>query len=816
LASNRDQAAQVKKYQVKIGGMHCSFCASSITKALLTIPGVKGVSVSLAHEEALVHYDPAVTGPWKIDDTLKSMGYTVRDPNKLRSFEEEDTEVRKALYRLLGSAVLTFITLGVMSLAWFGIIPNPMPFWARATMVSLAFGNVLGFGLPILKMAYQSLRRRILNQHVLMEFAAFGGIAGGFTGLFFFKNFPAPDFLAVAVFITSYHLLGGYASLKVRTTASQAVRKLLTLQPQTARVVRNGEEMAIPTNQVVNGDLVRVRPGESIPVDGVVVEGYSTIDESLVTGESIPIEKSMGDEVIGGSVNLTGSLVVEVTKAGEESFLQQVAHYIEEARATKPGVLQLLDLVLKYFVPGVIIVAITGFLIWTVGAWAVFGQPDIPRALFAVLSTLVMGYPCALGMATPLAVIRGSGVAAQKGILFRSSEAFHVFKDIDTILLDKTGTITYGRATLTELLPLDDYTVTDLLLLASSAEALSEHPLAKAIVKKAREEGIEPRKVQGFEAVPGKGVRALYDGKPLFVGKLGFISEQGVKVGALAKDRFESMEESGQTVIAVAYNGRLVGFIGVSDTIKQDSYETIADIKRLGIEPIMITGDDKRTAVVVASKVGIEKVIAGVLPNQKADVVRELQQKGHRVAMVGDGINDAPALMQADIGIAMRTGTDIAIESADVIVIGERLGAILDAYRISKSSYSKTKQNLAIAFSFNGIGVPATVTGLVQPIWAMVAMLASFIFVLVNSFGGRLTPRSRKMTKQTKTLVFAVPSMHCGSCLSKVVDAVTDLEDVLYVEGDIRSRTVLVKYRAREGAEDLIKKKIEDTGHTIR
>jgi len=809
-----EETKPLKKYQVKIGGMHCSFCASSITKVLSTVPGVEDASVSLAHEEALVQYDPSRAEPWQIDDALRSMGYTVRDPNRVRTFEEEDGEVRRALTRLLGSAVLTFAALGVMSLAWLGIISTPMPLWARTTMVSLTFGNVFGFGLPILKMAYQSLRRGILNQHVLMEFAAFGGIAGGFTGLFVFKSFPAPDFFAVAIFITSYHLLGGYASLKVRTKTSQAVRKLLALQPPTARVIRDGKELVIPINQVEKGDLVRVKPGESIPVDGAVVDGYSTADESLVTGESIPAEKSVGGEVIGGSVNLTGSLVVRVTRTGDESFLQQVAHYIEEARAMKPGVLQLLDVALRYFVPGVITAAVAGFAIWSLGPWAVFGQPDIPRASFAALAALVMGYPCALGMATPLAMIRGGGMAAEKGILFRSSEAFHVFSRIDTIVLDKTGTITVGKPAVTELRPLNDYTVADLLTFASSAEALSEHPLAKAIVKKAKEEDIEPRSVSDFDAIPGKGVVSLYQNRPLLVGKPEFLRDDGIATGTVGS-QVESMERKGQTTIAVAYDGKLVGLIGLSDTMKEDAPETVAELKKLGMEPMMITGDNERTAQAVASTVGIEEVLARVLPNQKADKVRELQRKGHKVVMVGDGINDAPALMQADIGIAIGAGTDIAIESADVIMIGDRLSAILDAYHIGTSSYSKTKQNLAIAFSFNGVGVPAAVTGLVQPIWAMVAMLASVTFVLANSFGGRLLPKPRKKGEEPRAVTLRVPSIHCENCLSNITEAVSDLEEVTSVEGDAETKIVLVKYRGGEDAESHIRKKIVDAGHVV-
>ncbi|HID05383.1 MAG TPA: HAD family hydrolase, partial [Aigarchaeota archaeon] len=403
----------------------------------------------------------------------------------------------------LGSASLTLFGAGLMLAMWLGVKSSLFPF----IMALLAFGNVFFFGNRILRMAYYALRRGILNQHVLMTLGAFGGIAGGIIGLLFFKDFPVADFFAVAVFITSYHLLGGYASLKVRTRASQAVRKLLSLQPQTATVVKGDLEETVPIEQVRRGDLVRVKPGESIPVDGVVVSGFSTVDESIVTGEPIPVEKTIGSEVIGGSVNLTGTLLINVTRIGEESFLQRVARYIEEARAMKPGILQLIDKVLKFFVPGVLLASLTGFIIWSVGAWIFLGRPDIPRAIFASLSALVMGYPCALGMATPLAMIRGGGMAAERGILFRSSEAFHIFKEIRKIVLDKTGTITYGKPSVSEVHALNGYDERYVLSLAASAERFSEHPIAKAIVKEAENRGIIINEINSFEALPGKGVR---------------------------------------------------------------------------------------------------------------------------------------------------------------------------------------------------------------------------------------------------------------------------------------------------------------------
>ena len=565
---------------------------------------------------------------------------------------------------------------------------------------------------------------------------------------------------------------------------------------------------------VAKGELVRVKPGESIPIDGTVVDGFSTVDESLVTGESIPVEKTVGSEVTGGSVNKTGNLLIKVTRIGEENFLAQVARYIEEARAMKPGILQLLDVVLRYFVPGVIIAAVIGFLIWSLGAWLITGKPDIPRAAFAALAALVMGYPCALGMATPLAMIRGGGMAAEKGILFRSSEAFHIFKDIDMIVLDKTGTITRGEPSVTEIHPLNDSSVFEVLTLAASVENLSEHPLAEAIVKRAKEEKIEPGQVSSFEAIPGKGVKALFNDKLLIAGKPEFLSSEGMAIGEEQR-LIESMEEKGQTVITIGYDGKLIGLISLADTVKEDAVETIARLKDLGIEPIMITGDNERTASAVANVVGIERALAKVLPDQKANMVRELQDEDHKVIMVGDGINDAPALMQADIGIAIGAGTDIAIESADVIIVGNKLSSILDAYYIGRSSYGKTKQNLALAFSFNGIGVPAAITGLVHPVWAMVAMAASVTVVLLNSFGGRLIPKPGRELEAVRSIKLKVPSMHCQMCVSTVTQSVSELEEVLSVEGNIEKKEIAIRYRGEKDVEDRIKKNIIDEGHIV-
>jgi P-type Cu+ transporter len=782
-----------KESSFKIGGMSCSFCVETIRRALGRMEGVKEVHVSLAHEETLIEYDPSKILPEQLVDTITAVGYTVRDPEKVRTFEEEEAEIHRERDRLIIAGSLAGIALLLMLLMWLGRM-FPYIEWITFT---LAFVTVFIVGWPILKVAWGSLRRGILNQHVLLEFAAFAGLAGGVLG-FFLPDFPSPDFFGVAVFVTAYHILSQYTSLLVRTRASQAVRKLLSLQPATARVIRDGNEQEVAIEEIKIGDLVRVRPGAQVPVDGEIIEGESAVNESFVTGEPIPKDKSQGNEVIGGSVNQTGSLLVRVSKIGKESFLQQVARHIQEARALKPSIIQLVDRVLLYFVPGVLAFAGLAILIWTVGAWIATGQPDVIRATYAALAVLVMGYPCALGMATPLAMIRGGGEAALKGILMRTGEAFQVFKDVKMVVLDKTGTITAGRPQVMDVIPINGGTPEGLLELAASAERPSEHPLAQAVVESAEKKGLKLEEPREFKAVAGGGVRVRVAGKSVLIGNLRFLQQEGIVID-MAEEKVRSLQAQAKTVAGISEDGRLIGFLSITDAVKRDAVDAIRQMKELGLTPVMITGDNWETARAVAAQVEIEDVYAQVLPQNKAAKVRDLQCGGVRVAMVGDGINDAPALMQADVGVAIGAGTDIAIESSDVILVGERLGGFVDAYEIGRRSFRKTVQNLALAFSFNGIGVPLAATGWVHPVWAMIAMAASVTTVLLNSFAGRLLPKNKKRKVREMTenedvekLDFVVPSIHCDGCVQVIDDALGRIPQVVQVEGRPKEKHVTV------------------------
>ncbi|WP_027492038.1 cation-translocating P-type ATPase [Rhodanobacter sp. OR444] len=772
-----------RRVRAHIGGLHCSLCTGTIEKALGRRPGVYKVSVSLTHEQALIEFDPGQTQANELMRILSDIGYTLSDPRKLEPFEAQERALARERNRFLGALAL--------SLAAIGLIANPANGWAlglsafvvasliafgfvvlrnrgvlRATGGSLGLGvagvvlfalrsqhwlgmltpwltalaavaMIFGLGGHILRMAVQALRRGILNQHVLVEIGAFAGAAGGVLGLLLQRpDYPTAPFFAVAVMVLTYHIFSEWLSLIVKTRSSQAVKKLLNLQPDTARVLRDGREDELPIEQVVAGDRVRIRPGERIPVDGEVIDGHSAVDESLITGEPVPVEKHTGSMVAGGAINGTGTLVVRVTAVGEDSFLQRVIKSVEDARALKPGLLHVVDRVLRVYTPTVLGIAALALLGWLLGP-LLAGQPlDLERAVFAGLSVLVMGYPCALGISAPLSIVRGAGEAAERGVLMRTGEAFQSLRKVTAVIFDKTGTLTEGRPALREIVPhgADENT---LLALAAAVDAASEHPLAQAVVQAAFARGLKLPEVEDFEAVPGKGVVARLAGASdrLTVGSPGFLAERGVCTTPLAS-RIEHLENEGRTVIGVARENRLLGVLALGDELRADAVDTVAKLKAAGVRVVLLTGDNARAASRIAAAAGIEEVHAEVLPARKADIVRQIQKEA-RVAMVGDGINDAPALMQADVGIAMGSGTDIAIDAADVILLNTRLAGVLVAYDISRRGYRKMLQNIALAFLFNGIGIPLAATGLIYPVWAMVAMASSVTAIFINSLAGR-------------------------------------------------------------------------------
>lgn len=743
MVTDDSMVSTTQKLQLRIGGMHCSLCTESIRKTLGRMEGVQSVQVSIAHEETLVEYDPARVKPAAIEGALEDIGYTVRAPDQAELFAEEERELSLARRTALLAGGLLLAASGLM-IAMMAL--GPQLLFALAIGI-LALGTALGPArFIIVRNGWQSLRRGILNQDVLVSASALGGLVGGMVGLFV-PAVPAGGFFGATVFVLAFHLIGGYASVLVHVRASQSVRRLLALEPQTARRIgTDGSELEVPLEELTVGDLVRLQPGERVPVDGVTVEGASAVDESMVTGEPIPKDKLAGDEVISGSLNQTGSLIVRVTRIGRDTFLRTVARYVAEARAMKPGILRLVDRVLLVYVPAVFTASAAGLLIWTIGSWFWFGEPNLLRASFAALSVLIMGYPCALGMATPLAIIRAGGEAAERGILMRSGEAFQVFRNIQVIIFDKTGTLTEGKPWLVDcLVPGRD--AHEILRLAASAESLSEHPLAKAIVDEAQARTLKLAKPTSFEARPGHGVIAMIEGHQVLVGTQRFLEEEKTNTTSL-KPLVEQVQEQGQTAVFVAVDGQAAGVLALADRLKPDAKATVEQLRRLGLTPMLLTGDNWRTARAVAGAIGIEQVRAEVLPGEKAVEVQRLQVHGTKVAMVGDGINDAPALMQADVGIAIGAGTDIAIEAADVVLVGQHLSALVEARELARRSYHLTVTNVALALSFNGIGVLAAITGIVYPVWAMIAMAVSVSVVLANSFAGQLLPGRTRVARE--------------------------------------------------------------------
>jgi Cu+-exporting ATPase len=736
---------RTEQLQVTVGGMHCSLCTESITDGLERINGVEDADVSLAHEEALVRYDPAQVDVSEIWGLLHDLGYEPSQADDEQRFEKEQEDLAAARRK---AGIAGGLLVGVSALMAGNVFLSEfttIPVYAYAIGI-LALGTFVGPARAIIfRNGWQSLRRGILNQDLLVSVAATGGLVGGFIGLVN-PVFPADGFFGATVFVLAFHLIGGYAAVKVHVEASQSVRQLLDLEPPTAhKIDADGTETDVPREDLVSGDRVRVRPGERIPIDGTVVSGTSAVDESLVTGESTPQEKQDGDEVVGGSINQEGSLTVEVTQMGEDTFLRTVAQQVAEARALKPGILRLVDRVLVYFVPIVFSLSVLGFLLWTVGAWLWTGEPNWVRAGFAALSALIMGYPCALGMSTPLAIVRGSSEAAEKGILMRSGEAFHVFKDIDTMLLDKTGTLTRGEPEVDEVISVTGASQDEILRLAAAAETPSEHPLARAIVTAAQEKDVTIPDANEFDATPGKGVTAVVDNRTVTVGSPRFVEGKGEDLSPV-RGQIETHQQTGSTVVVVTVDGSPAGLIALADPLKDDAEEMVERLKAADIEPVMLTGDNEQTARTIADQVGIADYRAAVLPNDKSDIVRDLQEYDRQVAMVGDGINDAPALMQSDVGIAIEAGTDIAIEAADIVLTGAQLTTLLDARGLARRSYRLTLTNIGIALVFNGVGVIAAVSGLLQPVWAMVAMGVSVSLVLANSFAGQLISTTEETT----------------------------------------------------------------------
>jgi P-type Cu+ transporter len=754
LAQIRDTVSQLgygvatKKSIFPVGGMTCASCVARVEEALSSVPGVISASVNLASEKATVEYLEG-TEPVDMRRAVKDAGYELGP--EAQALEDVTTaaqrEIRGLRNRFIVAAILAA---SIMAL---GFIPSfvgqPYLLWALATPVQF------WAGLRFYRGAWGALKHKTSDMNTLIAVGTsvayfYSLIAVIFPSLFATGVLEPHLYFDTSAMIITLILLGRFLEARAKGQTSEAIKKLIGMQPKTALVIREGEQREIPVDDVRVGDLILVRPGERIPVDGIVREGYSSVDESMITGESIPVEKKVGAEVIGATINKTGSFQFEATKVGKDTMLAHIVRMVEEAQGSKAPIQRLADVIASYFVPAVIGIAIVTFIVW----YFVGPAPSLTFAFLNLVAVLVIACPCALGLATPTAIMVGTGKGAEHGILIRNGEALERAHQIKTVLLDKTGTLTRGEPVVTDVVAAPFSSPEELLRLAASAEHSSEHPLGEAVVKAALEKKLELSPSSDFNAIPGQGVEALVEGKKLFLGNLKLMEDQGFALNGLGQKTTDLLKE-GKTVMFLGWDNQIAGIIALADTLKPGAREALQALHKMGIETAMLTGDNRRTAEAIARQAGIDRVLAEVLPERKAGEVKKLQEDGKVVAMVGDGINDAPALAQADIGIAIGTGTDVAMETGDITLISGDLMGVVTAISLSKRTMRIIKQNLFWAFAYNtalipvaaGVlylafgktGVPSGLHfilgeyGFLNPILAAAAMAASSITVVSNS-----------------------------------------------------------------------------------
>jgi Cu+-exporting ATPase len=734
----------VEKITLPIGGMTCASCVSHVERALWSVDGVVSATVNLATEKATVEYLPGVANLADFKRAVTDVGYEVLEiEEEVEEADEEERKMAQARRRMLLAWAFTIpIIIWMLPEMIFGIAwPNRLVF--DLGMMVLAAPVLFWVGRHTYRSGYSSVTHGSANMDVLISMGT--GVSFLTGPATFFA--PIANYAGVSAMIMAFHLTGRYVEATAKGRASQAIRKLLELGAKTARILVDGEEREVPIDEVQVGDVMVVRPGEKIPTDGIILEGESAVDESMATGESMPVNKGPGDEVIGATVNQEGLLKVEATKVGKDTFLAQVIKLVEECQGSKVPIQEFADRVTGVFVPIVIGIALLTLIAWLVFPnvlrpivlraqsflpWVDPNLGTVTLAIVAMVAVLVIACPCALGLATPTALMVGSGIGAENGVLIRHGEAIQTLKDVHTIVFDKTGTITKGRPEVTDVVSINGFDEVAVLHWAGSAERGSEHPLGRAIVERAEAQGLTLAEPQEFQAVRGKGVMASVDGNLVLVGSRRLMREHGIDPTPLEADLVR-LEEEAKTAMLVSTNGTLAGVIAVADTLKEDSIQAIRELEQLGLETAILTGDNQRTAEAIARKVGISRVLAEVLPDGKVEVIQELQEKVGLVAMVGDGINDAPALTQANVGIAIGTGTDIAIEASDVTLVRGDLSGVVTAVKLSRATFTKIKQNLFWAFFYNVVMIPLAIVGLMHPVLAEIAMATSSVTVVSNA-----------------------------------------------------------------------------------
>ncbi|OGO62162.1 MAG: copper-translocating P-type ATPase [Chloroflexi bacterium RBG_19FT_COMBO_49_13] len=733
--------------QTRIGiqDLRCASCVQFIENELRGTPGVLNASVNVGTQEATVNYLPEKNILNQLNSAIEEWGYKTRPAASEEPMDKQQIEHEKE-YRHLMSRFwfAAIISIPVLIIAYAKYLPIVRD-WSMETLrlswgasALLTFPVLFWSGSDFFTGAWAALKHRAANMNTLIALGtAAAWLYSAFTVLFpgIFPEGTSEPFFDVVTVVIALVVLGQALELRAKGRTSEAIKKLMGLQAKTARVIRDGQEIDLPVEEVLVGDIVQVRPGEKVPVDGILVEGSSAVDESMLTGESLPAAKKTGDEVIGATINKTGAFKFRATKVGKDTALAQIVKMVQDAQNSKAPIARMADTVSGYFVPVVMILAVLTFIIWFD-----FGpQPQLVYALVTGVTVLIIACPCALGLATPMSLMVGIGKGAENGILIRSGEALQTSQGIQTVVLDKTGTITKGKPELTDTIVSGNWEENDLLHLAASVERSSEHPLAEAIVEGAKTRGIALSEPTAFEAIPGLGVIATVDGHRVALGNLKMTNRENVVLGDF-EQKAAALADDGKTPMYAVIDGQLAGIVAVADTVKDDSSEAIAALQKMGIEVVMITGDNKRTAEAIARKVGITRVLSEVLPEDKAHNVHLLQAEGKKVAMVGDGINDAPALAQADVGLAIGTGTDVAIEASDITLIKGSLKSVVTAIEVSRATMNNIKQNLIGAFIYNILGVPVAMgvlfpffAVLLNPLLAGAAMAFSSVTVVSNA-----------------------------------------------------------------------------------
>ena len=749
VAAVRSVGFHVGGANVRIGieNLRCASCVKFIEDELKATQGVLNATVNIATQEATVDYLPQNTTLSQLNAAIEEWGYKPRASTSDTAVDKQEEaharEYSKLMKKFWFAAV---VALPVMATAYYQVVPilrdmsmdSLRILWGITALLTLPV--MFWSGSDFFTGAWAAFKHRSANMNTLITLGTGAAWLYSTFAILFPSVFPegtSEPFFDVVAVVIALVVLGQALELRAKGQSSSAIKKLLGLQAKTARVIRDGKEMDLPVEEVLVGDVIQVRPGEKVPVDGVIVEGSSAIDESMLTGESMPASKKVDDEVIGATINKTGAFKFRATKVGKDTALAQIVKMVQDAQNSKAPIARLADTVSGYFVPIVMILAIWTFVIWFV----VGPQPQLVYALVTSVTVLIIACPCALGLATPMSLMVGIGKGAENGILIRSGEALQTARAIQTVVLDKTGTITKGKPELTDIILSEQPSVDGelLLRLAASVEKVSEHPLAQAIVEGAQARKLDLAEVEDFEAIPGHGVSAKVENKHLLIGNLKLMNREKIILGSL-EEQSKSIADDGKTPMYIAVDGKAAGIIAVADTVKEDSAEAIKVLQGMGIEVVMITGDNRRTAEAIARKVGIARVLAEVLPEDKANNIHLLQAEGKKVAMVGDGINDAPALAQADVGLAIGTGTDVAIEASDITLIKGSLKGVVTAIEVSRATMKNIYQNLFGAFIYNTLGVPVAMGILfpffgllLSPLIAGAAMAFSSVTVVGNA-----------------------------------------------------------------------------------